>query len=114
MVKLGTIVAGLGLLVLLHAGYSAAHYRQFIVAAEGEAAPAEDAPPLDAVVETIVGFLLCVAGVVSAAGQMLPVRGPAGGGRSADAHEGLPGFAVFSHRAVQLRRRTQALIAAKK
>lgn len=45
MVHLGTIVAGLGLVILLHSGYSTAHFQQFKPAGAG------DSPPLDAVIE---------------------------------------------------------------
>lgn len=50
MVHLGTIVAGLGLLILLHSGYSTAHFQQFKPAGAG------DFPPLDAVIEVCCVF----------------------------------------------------------
>jgi hypothetical protein len=64
---------------------------------------------IDAVLETAIGFALCVFGVVSGAGKLLPVRGTAGGGKSIDNKEALPDFAQFNHRAQALRKRIAAI-----
>jgi hypothetical protein len=64
---------------------------------------------IDAVLETAIGFALCVFGVVSGAGKLLPVRGTAGGGKSIDNKEALPDFALFNHRAQALRKRIVAI-----
>jgi hypothetical protein len=64
---------------------------------------------IDAVLETVIGFALCVFGVVSGAGKLLPVRGTAGGGKSIDNKEALPDFAQFNHRAQALRKRIAAI-----
>lgn len=100
MVSLGAIVSGLGLLAILHAGYSAAHFQQFRKPAE-----AGDSAPVDAVVEAFVGFLFCVVGVLSSAGSFRPIKGAAGGGKSLDSAESTREFQVFEHRGKFLRRR---------
>lgn len=45
MVHLGTIVSSVGILILMHAGYSTAHFQQF------KPAGAEDAAPIDSIIE---------------------------------------------------------------
>lgn len=100
MVHLGTITSGLGLLLLLHAGYSAAHFQQF-----KKAADAGDSAPLDAAVEALVGFFVCVVGVLTSAGAFLPIKGAAGGGKSLDSAESTREFNVFEHRGKSIRRR---------
>ena len=101
MMHLTTIVSIAGLLILLHAGFSAAHFQQFIKTADAGG----DSAPLDATIEALVGFFLCVVGVLSSAGAFLPIKGAAGGGKSLDSVESTRGFNVFEHRGKALRRR---------
>lgn len=103
MVHMGTIISGVGVLALLHAGFSAAHFQQFNKAADARG----DQAPLDAAVEALVGFLVCVLGVLSSAGSFLPIKGAAGGGKSLDSAESTRGFHVFEHRGKALRRRLE-------
>lgn len=100
MVHLGTLVSGVGLLTLLHAGYSAAHFQQFKKSSAGG-----DSAPLDAVLEAIAGFFVCVLGVLYSAESFLPIKGAAGGGKSLDSAESTREFEVFQHRGKSLRRR---------
>ncbi|CAM9207486.1 unnamed protein product [Scytosiphon promiscuus] len=103
MVHLGTIVSGAGLLVLLHAGYSAAHFQQFKkVSSSGGGG---DSAPIDAALEAFIGFFVCVFGVLSSAGAFLPIKGAAGGGKSLDSAESTREFEVFEHRGRSLRKR---------
>ncbi|CAN0139879.1 unnamed protein product, partial [Discosporangium mesarthrocarpum] len=96
LVHLGTVVACVGLLVLLHAGYSTAHFKQFKVGAME--AVGRDAPPPDVYIETLVGFLVCAAGVLWSAGPFLPIKGAAGGGKVQDAAESTREFDAFHDR----------------
>ncbi len=98
MVHLGTVVSGVGLLILLHAGFSAAHFQQFKKSSG-------DSAPLDAALEAIGGFFVCVVGVLYSAGAFLPIKGAAGGGKSIDSAESTREFEVFEHRGRSLRRR---------
>lgn len=104
MVYLGTVISGAGLLVLLHAGYSAAHFQQFKKASGGGG----DSAPIDAALEALVGFFVCVIGVLSSAGALLPIKGAAGGGKSLDSAESTREFEVFEHRGKSLRKRLAA------
>ncbi|CAN0355700.1 unnamed protein product [Pylaiella littoralis] len=99
MVHLGTLVSGVGLLTLLHAGFSAAHFQQFKKSSGGDSAP------LDAALEAIAGFFVCVLGVLYSAEAFLPVKGAAGGGKSLDSSESTREFEVFEHRGRSIRRR---------
>lgn len=101
MMPIGTIISIAGLVILLHAGFSAAHFQQFIKAADAGG----DSAPLDATIEALVGFLICVVGILSTAGPFLPIKGAAGGGKSLDSAESTRGFNVFEHRGKALRRR---------
>ena len=100
MVHLGTVVSGVGLLTLLHAGFSAAHFQQFKKSSGGG-----DSAPLDAALEAIAGFFVCVVGVLYSAEAFLPIRGAAGGGKSLDSAESTREFEVFQHRGRSLRKR---------
>eukprot|EP00903_Cladosiphon_okamuranus_P012927 g12070.t1 len=82
MVHLGTLVSGVGLLTLLHAGFSAAHFQQF-----KKSSGSGDSVPLDATLEAIAGFFVCVVGVLYSTEAFLPIRGAAGGGKSLDSAE---------------------------
>lgn len=101
MVHLGTIFASAGIIVLMHAGYTTAHFQQFRVQEAGDSAP------WDAVLQAFVGFLVCVMGVMFSAGAFLPIKGAAGGGKSLDAAESSRGFHMFHHRGKSLRRRLE-------
>lgn len=101
MVHLGTLVSAAGLLTLLHAGFSAAHFQQFKKSSSGDG----DSAPLDAVLEAIAGFFVCVVGILYSAGAFLPIKGAAGGGKSLDSAESTREFEVFQHRGRSLRRR---------
>ncbi|CAM9295826.1 unnamed protein product [Laminaria digitata] len=101
MVHLGTIISGVGLLTLLHAGFSAAHFQQFNKPTDAGG----DHAPLDAAIEALVGFFVCVVGVLTSAGAFLPIKGAAGGGKSLDSAESTRSFNVFDHRGKALRRR---------
>lgn len=96
---MGTVVSGVGLLTLLHAGFSAAHFQQFKKSGGGDSAP------LDAALEAIAGFFVCVVGVLYSVEAFLPIRGAAGGGKSLDSAESTREFEVFQHRGRSLRRR---------
>lgn len=102
MVHVGTLFSGLGLATLLHAGYSAAHFQQF---RKATSASYGDAAPLDAVVEAMIGFFICVVGVLSSAGAFLPIKGASGGGKSIDSAESTREFHIFDHRGKSLRKR---------
>eukprot|EP00752_Nemacystus_decipiens_P009667 g8636.t1 len=103
MVHLGTLVSGVGLLTLLHAGFSAAHFQQFKKSSGGG-----DSAPLDAALEAIAGFFVCVVGVLYSAEAFLPIKGAAGGGKSLDSAESTREFEVFQHRGRSLRKRLGA------
>lgn len=107
MVHLGTVVSGAGLLVLLHAGYSAAHFQQFKKVSSA-AGGGGDSAPTDAALEALIGFFVCVFGVLSSAGALLPIKGAAGGGKSLDSAESTREFDVFEHRGRSLRKRREA------
>ncbi|CAN0513351.1 unnamed protein product [Phaeothamnion confervicola] len=107
MVHVGSIVVAIGMLLLLHAGHSTAHFRQFVVVAPGEGeARAADRPPLDAVVEAIGGFLISAIGVVWAAGKLHPIKGR---GKGMDSAQARPDFDMFQTRARSLRMRLAAM-----
>ncbi|CAN0152451.1 unnamed protein product [Ascophyllum nodosum] len=93
-------MSALGLLAIVHAGYSAAHFQQFKKPTE-----TGDSAPLDAVVEAFVGFFSCVVGVLCSAGPFLPIKGAAGGGKSLETAESTREFQVFEHRGKSLRAR---------
>ncbi|CAM9921730.1 unnamed protein product [Hapterophycus canaliculatus] len=105
MVHLGTVVSGAGLLVLLHAGYSAAHFQQFKKASSSAGGGGGDSAPIDAALEALIGFFVCVFGVLFSAGALLPIKGAAGGGKSLDSAESTREFEVFEHRGRSLRKR---------
>ncbi|CAM9774221.1 unnamed protein product [Choristocarpus tenellus] len=99
MVHLGTVLACGGLLILMHAGYSVEHFKQFRVGEE----VGRDSAPMDACLEALVGFFVCVVGVLWSAGSFLPIKGAAGGGKSLDSAESTQGFDGFHHRGKSLR-----------
>ncbi|CAN0347761.1 unnamed protein product [Ectocarpus sp. 13 AM-2016] len=105
MVHLGTVVSAAGLLILLHAGYSAAHFQQFKKPSSSLGGGGGDSAPLDAALEALVGFFVCVFGVLYSADALLPIKGAAGGGKSLDSAESTREFEVFEHRGRSLRKR---------
>ena len=74
------LLTPLGIIVLLHSAYSCLHYRSIISSSALEDFLLEKgynelSPPKDIVIEVILGFLFCLFGQVSAAGNFLPVVG---------------------------------------
>lgn len=101
MTHFGTMISCVGLLILVHAGYSTAHFQQFREDGEGDSAP------LDSVVEAFTGFIVCAVGVMTSAGSFLPIKGASGGGKTVDAAESTREFQVFQHRGRSLRKRLE-------
>lgn len=101
MYHFGTVICTVGLVILMHAGYSTAHFQQ--VKEVGQ----EDTAPLDSIIEAFAGFFVCALGVLTSAGTFLPIKGAAGDGKSLEAAESTREFNVFHHRGKALRRRLE-------
>eukprot|EP00585_Thalassiosira_rotula_P001405 CAMPEP_0196146416 /NCGR_PEP_ID=MMETSP0910-20130528/22975_1 /TAXON_ID=49265 /ORGANISM="Thalassiosira rotula, Strain GSO102" /LENGTH=122 /DNA_ID=CAMNT_0041408605 /DNA_START=170 /DNA_END=538 /DNA_ORIENTATION=- len=54
-----SILTTIGVLLILHSTYSCLHYRSLAIAAD---LPNTSSPPLDVVIEVILGFALCLIG----------------------------------------------------
>mmetsp|Transcript_43699 Transcript_43699/g.98800 ORF Transcript_43699/g.98800 Transcript_43699/m.98800 type:complete len:103 (-) Transcript_43699:352-660(-) len=93
----------LGFIILIHAAYSAAHYKglasEFNATMEG--------PPLDVIVEVAVGFSIVMFGSLLSSPTLRPVKG---GYDTMNKSLNLPPeFASFTHRGQALRSRYSSL-----
>ncbi len=104
-----------GALLIIHSGYSNAHFRKFLETSEAiEAARTgtaftigdwKESPPLDVVIEAIVGLTLWTVGVIAGSGRLLPVKKGPGDRRYISASEARMDFTQFGHRGIALRQR---------
>ena len=60
-----------GGVLIIHAAYSTVHYKELVKEA---GVTNVSLPPADAVLEIIVGYLICMFGILSTAGSFTPIR----------------------------------------
>ncbi|OQR84196.1 hypothetical protein ACHHYP_13733 [Achlya hypogyna] len=101
---LGKLLVAIGSLLLVHAGYYTVQYESYVKLAEVTDAAI---PPLAAKIELAVSFAFFLAGVLSMAGDFLPIRSTAFfNDKSFDWVVSNPEFAVFNHRGKYLPKKT--------
>jgi len=71
----GTLLVWVGVCLLVHAGFSAVHYKEF--AAIGGVEIDSDFIPIDVKLEVMVGVIVSILGAVLSAGEFQPVDGSA-------------------------------------
>jgi hypothetical protein len=109
MLKGSSIIAGVGVIVLFHAGYSCAHYRRlFLIAPEVEELKGGEGPPFDVLLEVLVGFAICATGIIASAGTILPVKRQAKDRKAIASCEARPDFSTYNHRGVSFHKRAKA------
>lgn len=83
MLSVNTVLSGLGVLLLFHSAYSALQYRTILLeAADVPDGFTPDRPPIDAAVEALIAFALCLVGQLMSE-SLLGVRATtAKGGRA--------------------------------
>jgi len=89
------IMTSIGLLFLLHAGYSATQYRRFMRITEQEHASL----PVDILVQSMLGLLISMVGVVHFVGNLKEIRATKQlENQTWDNAGNRPSFFSFSHR----------------
>eukprot|EP00615_Pteridomonas_danica_P001583 CAMPEP_0114336656 /NCGR_PEP_ID=MMETSP0101-20121206/5859_1 /TAXON_ID=38822 ORGANISM="Pteridomonas danica, Strain PT" /NCGR_SAMPLE_ID=MMETSP0101 /ASSEMBLY_ACC=CAM_ASM_000211 /LENGTH=105 /DNA_ID=CAMNT_0001468665 /DNA_START=41 /DNA_END=358 /DNA_ORIENTATION=+ len=95
-----------GMLILIHAAYSAAHYKALVADLNEKT----QGPPLDVMVEVAVGFAICMIGSVMSAQKLRPVKGGYDTmNKTFDSLSSPPDFHTFSHRGQVLKSRYPTL-----
>ncbi len=93
-----------GLLIILHAGFSAVHYRHFAQGVGVAVKPHE--VPTDVKLEVALGFILALVGVLLAAGPLKPIKySTQMNGKKYDSLSDKDSFRVFNHRGAFLAKR---------
>ncbi len=108
-----------GAFLIIHSGYSNAHFRKFLETPEAiEAAKAgnaftigdwKESPPLDVMIEAMVGLALWTVGVIAGSGRLLPVKKGPGDRQSISASEARMCFTQFGHRGIALAKRLRSM-----
>ncbi|CAM8967840.1 unnamed protein product [Rhodiola kirilowii] len=89
----GFIVGALGGLVLAHAAYSTIHYRGLLKIMEEEFS----GPPMNVVLEMIIGFVLCLWAAMTVSGKFLAINLDSEENRTVSLTANLD-FMIFNHR----------------
>ncbi len=108
-----------GALLIIHSGYSNAHFRKFLETPEAvEASKAgssftiggwKESPPLDVVIEAIIGLALWTVGVIAGSGKLVPVKKGPGDRQSISSSEARMDFTQFGHRGICLAKRLRSI-----
>uniref|UniRef100_A0A7S2V2I7 Membrane magnesium transporter n=1 Tax=Fibrocapsa japonica TaxID=94617 RepID=A0A7S2V2I7_9STRA len=103
----GTVIILIGMAILLHAGYSAAHFKSLVVSSvHGADLSNVSIPPVDVVVGCAIGFSVCLLGVLTSAAPLKPIVASHGAGQgSFDEMASSPEFNIFNHRGKALSKR---------
>jgi hypothetical protein len=99
----GSILTWTGILMLLHAGYSAHHHRRLILLMG--AAEIVDSPPIDVIIEALLAFLIILIGKLFPI-KLIPVRySKKTNKKKWEASYGTPHFTTLNSRLKGLHRR---------
>ncbi|DBA04367.1 TPA: hypothetical protein N0F65_002129 [Lagenidium giganteum] len=100
---IGKLFVALGAILLLHAGYYAVQYAEYVRLAEVSDA---QVPPVAVMIELVLSFVFCLIGVLIVSGEMVPIRSSeALHSRSLPNVVSSPEFHVFNHRGKALHKR---------
>ncbi len=108
-----------GTCLIIHSGYSNAHFHKFLEAPEAiQLAQSghsftiggwKESPPLDVMIEAIVGLALLTVGVIAGSGRLLPVKKGPGDRQSIPASETRMSFTQFGHRGCSFAKRLRSI-----
>eukprot|EP00466_Bigelowiella_natans_P017049 jgi/Bigna1/65589/fgenesh1_kg.117_\ len=98
MPSMDTFQAGIGAVLMIHSLVSMQHFKEFAMATESR-----ESPPLDIILECLLGMSLCIIAVVTRAGNFMTNKAaPYSAKKTFDSLSYRKNFAIFNHRPVRL------------
>lgn len=102
---IGRTLCAIGIIAILHAAFSYAHYKDFTRGAGGGSS---DGLPFDVLAEVGGGFVVCLLGALVSGGKMEPARSTSGlTDTTFDFHMARADFILYNHRGKSLKKRVE-------